>query len=521
MQRLNFLTHRFCWKAGLALSLVVLGDYLFFQQQLSGGYIGALALGLAICAIAGRNPIRTNYRAWIVLAFAVLFSAALMFDPGLLSWTMFWAAISMATLIISTSQFDDGWLWFQRLLMHAVRSPIAPALDALRLRRASRRPTTRRFSIRRLMPVLALPLIGGTIILSLFATANPVISDALAAISLPELPPGRIALWVMLFALAWSVLRPRLPQHLIPTFDGSGDLPLPGVSVLSVLLSLILFNLLFAVQNLLDGAYLWGFLPMPADMTRAEYVHRGAYPLIATAILAALFVLVTLRPGSSTAAVPTIRKLVVLWIGQNMILVASSVLRTLDYIDASLLTTLRIQALAWMGLVALGLFLICWRMLFAKSASWLINSNLAAAGLLLTLACFVDTGAIAAQWNVRHAREIGTHPHKLDLCYLSSLGASSLLPLIELERRPLRPAFRERVQVVRERIFGELAYAESHGGWTWRGADRLEKARTLLPAVPVIRLKPGMRSCDGELLRSDEDTESAAQPTALTGSEQQ
>jgi len=299
MQRLNFLTHKFCWKVGLAMALVALGDYLFFQQQLSGGYIGVLALGLAICAIAGRNPIRTNYRAWIALAFAILFSAALTFDPGLLSWTMFWAAISMATLIISTSQFDDGWLWFQRLLMHAVRSPIAPALDALRLRRASSRPTTRRFSIRRLLPVVALPLIGGTIILSLFATANPVISESLAAISLPELPPGRIALWIMLFALAWSVLRPHLPQHLIATFDGSGDLPLPGVSVASVLLSLIVFNLLFAVQNLLDGVYLWGFLPIPADMTRAEYVHRGAYPLIATAILAALFVLVTLRPGSS------------------------------------------------------------------------------------------------------------------------------------------------------------------------------------------------------------------------------
>ena len=35
-----------------------------------------------------------------------------------------------------------------------------------------------------------------------------------------------------------------------------------------------------------------------------DYVHQGAYPLIVTALLAALFVLVTLRPGSDTASRP-------------------------------------------------------------------------------------------------------------------------------------------------------------------------------------------------------------------------
>lgn len=522
MHRINLLTHRICWKAGLALLLALLGDYLFYAQHLSGGYIGVFAFGLVICAVAGRNLVRRDGRAWFALAAASVFVIALIVDPGLLSWVMFWVALSMAALIISTAQFDDGWLWFQRLLMHAFRSPIAPLLDAVKLRHALSRPTQRRFSIRRVLPVLALPLVGSAIILSLFATANPVIGNVLAAIRLPELNAGRIALWLMLFTLAWSVLRPRLPQHLIPTFDGSGDLPLPGVSVSSVLLSLVLFNLLFAVQNLLDGAYLWGILPIPADMTRAEYVHRGAYPLIATAVLAAIFVLVTLRPGSSTAAAPTIRKLVIVWIGQNMILVASSVLRTLDYIETSLLTTLRIEALAWMALVALGLVLICWRMLFGKSASWLINTNLAAAAGLLTLACFVDTGAIAAQWNVRHAREIGTHSRRLDLCYLSSLGSSSLLPLIELERRPLRPAFRERVQAVREAILNNLTYSNDHGGWTWRGADRLEKAKALLADVPALQLRPGFRSCDGKLLRAEEENaDGPTQPAALTGSEQQ
>ena len=120
-------------------------------------------------------------------------------------------------------------------------------------------------------------------------------------------------------------------------------------------------------------------------MTMAQYAHRGAYPLIVTALLAAAFVLVTLRPGSATAAAPAIRWLVVLWIGQNLLLVAFSIERTLDYVEAYSLTRLRIAALAWMLLVAFGLVTICWRMLFDRSAGWLINVNMSAGICEVTL----------------------------------------------------------------------------------------------------------------------------------------
>ena len=65
----------------------------------------------------------------------------------------------------------------------------------------------------------------------------------------------------------------------------------------TILRSLILFNLLFAAQSILDGIYLWGHVALPDNLTYAAYAHRGAYPLIATALLAAAFVLVAMRPG--------------------------------------------------------------------------------------------------------------------------------------------------------------------------------------------------------------------------------
>lgn len=497
------LQRSFMWKVAVATALVSIGDLMFFHWELAGGNLGLYGLALLAGMIAARHGVRRDRRALLATLAATLFAVAMIYDASLLAWTLFWIAAGMAALLPATSNFDDGWRWFQRLLLHGLRTLFAPMLDVRRVLKAKRRRPASGFGLRAILPVLMLPLVGSAIILALFSAANPVIEQVLASISLPELSFStvtRMMLWAVLFVAAWSLIHPRLARHIAPTFDGSGDLPLPGVSVASVKLSLIAFNLLFAMQNLMDGAYLSGIAPMPQGITLAEYAHRGAYPLIVTALLAALFVIVTLRPGSSTAAVSMIRRLVVLWIAQNIVLVGSSILRLLDYVEAYSLTILRISALAWMLLVAVGLMLICWRLLAAKSASWLINANLAAAAILLTIASFVDLGNVAAWWNIRHAREAGGTGAALDLCYLNELGSASLLPLIELEKNPeLKPAFRERVQAVRDDIHRQLRSQMVHG-WTMRGEQRLRQAEQLIPTLRQIPLKPAMRNCDGSVV---------------------
>lgn len=501
MHRPSFLSS-IRWKLCLALAAVLLGDHLFYRSGLSGGYLGLFAFAVLLCPVLGQASVWRRWQGSLAALSALVFCGALILDPGPLAWTLFWVAISMAALFGMTTPYDDGWLWCQRLAAHAVTSPVRPFMDAVRVGRALRRPRSRRFSLRAIVPIMALPLGGSAIILTLFAAANPIIADILGMIGLPDLSgitPLRLLLWFAIFALIWSLLRARAVRRLIPTFDGSGDLPIPGVSIASVTLSLILFNLLFAVQNMLDMAYLSRALPLPRGMTMAEYVHRGAYPLIATALLAGLFVLVTLRPGSSTAAVPLIRRLVVLWIAQNIMLVASSIQRTLDYIDMNMLTALRIHALAWMALVACGLLLICWRMLRDRSASWLINWNLLLATMMLTTFCFLDAGEAAAWWNVRHAREVTGKGPALDLCHLRQLGPSALLPLIELESRPLPDAFRERVQWVRADIQRQMISTDFQGGWTWRNQRRLDSAREKLKAIRQIPLSPAMRDCQGNI----------------------
>ena len=463
-------------KLGLAAVLVLLGDVVFWQWQQALGVQGLFGLGLCAALLIARPAVRRDRRARIALGLAALYALAQLWDPSPLAFALFWIAIGMATLLPATARFDDGWRWFQRLIAHGFKALFGPLIDLTILGKVRRKRPAGPLGLRRAVPLLALPLAGGAVFVALFAQANPVIAGLLDRLHLPAfdwtlLP--RMLLWALFGLMAWGVLRARPPRRLLGTLDASGDVMLPGFSLPSITLSLVLFNALFAVQNLMDLAYLSGSLALPQGITLADYAHRGAYPLVATALLAALFVAVTSRPGSSPAASPLVRRLVTAWIVQNVVLVISAAWRTWDYVEAYSLTTLRISALLWMALVAVGLVLVLVRMLQAKSLSWLINANLASAGLLLTVVSFVDLGAVAANWNVRHAREIDGDGASLDTCYLSRLGSSALPALDYAAAGNAPPALRSSLEALRAQAQSRIADELKYGQWTLSGQRRL------------------------------------------------
>lgn len=495
----------FVLKLGLTALIVLLGNYVFWEQQQVTGVQGIFMLGLCAALAAARPAVRKDKRALVALALAALYACAQLWDPSLLAFALFWVAIGFATLLPGTARFDDGWRWFQRLFVHLFKSLFGPLIDLAILSRVRRKRPGRPVGLRRGISLLVLPLLGSLVFLWLFAAANPVIERWLASVTPPDfdwmIVPHLIVLGF--FALiTWGVLRPRPPRRTFGTFDGSGDLSIPGFSLASVTLSLVAFNALFALQNLMDLAYLSGLAELPKGIVLSEYAHRGAYPLVATALLAALFVLVALRPGSSTAQSPLARGLVTLWIAQNLVLVASAAWRTWDYVVSYDLTILRISALLWMALIATGLALVLYRMLKEKSASWLINANLVTSGLLLTVVCFVDLGAVAAQWNVRHAREIDGKGAGMDLCYLSQLGDSALLPLLELDQRRLPGEFGERVNRVRLMSQNRAANMATGGFWSLSNQWRLAEYRRLSGVGTTSPFAGYEADCNGRLYRS-------------------
>lgn len=487
------------FKVAVAALLVGLADLLFFGH-LPGSSVGAFALAWVIGTVIVRPGLLKDSRALIAILAALLMAGVMIDRPGLLNWALFAAALIVAAMSARVARGEPAWRWGQRFIVQGVVGAFGPLIDLQRFMRAQR--TTRGLSLLGLLGILALPLFGAIIFISLFAGANPVIAEVLARISLPSLSMEtvvRMIFWGLVLVTVGATLRPRWRRKLIGLPTRKADHRILGVNAASVTLSLAVFNLLFAVQNGLDIAFLWSGAPLPQGMTLAEYAHRGAYPLIFTALLAGAFVLIALRPGSDTATRPLVRGLVLLWVAQTMLLVASSMLRMFDYIDAYALTRFRLVALIWMALVGLGLLLICWRLLRNKSANWLINTNLAALLVVLFGVSAVDLGAVAAAWNVRHAREVDGTGAALDLCYLNQLGPEAVVSLAELEATTVDPALKVRARAIRQNTqLDILRRGSSWRGWNWRDERRLARSQTMVGGPPDFDNEG--RDCAGYLI---------------------
>lgn len=495
----------FTAKAMVAALLAALGDWLFYGQWI-GATLGAFALAWGIVVFLALPSLRRRGSALFACLAAVAFAGILIDNPSPLAWSLFWVALSSAALL-SRARFGDAVRWTERLLLHIGFGTIRPFGDLIRFARVrgpSRGPKGERArgpSLAALASMLALPVAGGALFLGLFASANPLIADVFNRITIPSPVSAIPHLVVFGFILlgVWPTLRP----HPWVTGMKQRSLSLEGLAptfpTATVALSLLVFNAVFALQNALDVIFLWSGARLPGSLTMADYAHRGAYVLMGTALLAGLFVLTMLRSGSASARNPAIRLLVALWIAQNLLLVASCILRTLDYVGSYSLTVTRIVALGWMVLVGIGLVLICWRLLTSRSAAWLINANALFGVLALGAGAAADLSEVAARWNVRHAREAGGTGQPIDLCYLRRQGAPALLPLIELESRVKDADLRDRIRATREDVMASVVQAQSDWhAWTWRGARRLAQAQATLGANPAHSLPVEWgRGCDG------------------------
>jgi hypothetical protein len=277
------------------------------------------------------------------------------------------------------------------------------------------------------------PLLLGTIFVMLFADANPIIDSGLGALNpaimLDGLSWSRACFWVLTASLVWPFLAAPTPPR--PRASKAAQSAPAAIWAIvfgksAILRALILFNLLFAVQTGLDACYLWAGHRLPGGLTYASYAHRGAYPLIFTALLAAAFAIIATKPETEAAKSRLTQALVLLWIAQNLQLVFSSILRLDLYVQAYSLTQLRLAALMWMLLVAAGLILILIRTAAKFSNAWLIRANLITAALVLYLSALMNVPGIVAMYDVKHCLQVSGQGTGIDLAYLQSLGPQAI-----------------------------------------------------------------------------------------------
>ncbi|MBY5556262.1 DUF4173 domain-containing protein [Rhizobium leguminosarum] len=415
-------------------ALVALADFLIFGQMPG---INLFLFALAVCAgiLLSAGKIRAPSMAALLLGFSVLASAPLLEAPSLTGIALCFSALIAVALVgarLMPRSLTGLPLVFLRFTL------VIPLRLADDIRKYLKTPA-KRFSFTVVWQGVGLwimPLALAAVFVFLFAAANPLIEIALRsirfAVLLQFLDLWRIGFWMMIATVVWAMLRPRLKRRTARSQASRAFVIVPTRNApfgqASLLRSLLLFNALFAVQTLLD---LWGGADLPDHMSHAEYAHRGAYPLIATALLAAGFVLVAMRRGGPGDQNPLIRGLVHAWIGQNILLCLSSMLRLGLYVEAYSLTELRVAAGLWMGLVAIGLVLILLRILLNRSNEWLIAANLASLIAVLYISTFIDFPDVIARFNVAHSQEISQEGPPLDLDYLSSLGPS-VIPALDL-----------------------------------------------------------------------------------------
>ena len=428
-------TPSYCRRVGAGALLAALADFLFYGQPV-GITVFIFAVLLAAAVVAMHPAALSNGRVWLKPVAQYAAHLPLVENVSPLSVTVAVAALAMFALSFAGRLRSIPARIARQLWLFLLSAPFRFAFDFFRWRKAARALGRRRIRLAAIA-VWVMPLTLGLVFLALFGAANPIIEHWLSLIDLyallKQIEIGRVAFWLIVLVGVWAYLRPRLPRFAARrrrALPAAPARPAKAEDILfgkaAILRALIVFNALFALQTGLDATYLWGGAALPDGMTYAAYAHRGAYPLIVTALLAAGFVLAALKHGSETSGDPLIRRLVYLWVAQNIVLVVSSMLRLDLYIDVYALTYLRIAAFIWMGLVAAGLALIIARIALAKSGEWLLSANLLTLSATLYACCFVNFAATIANFNVDHSLEMTGSGTPLDARYLRSFGAVAM-----------------------------------------------------------------------------------------------
>lgn len=246
----------------------------------------------------------------------------------------------------------------------------------------------------------AFPLGGGLVFTALLLQANPVLSGLFDM----RLDTGELIIrslfWAGVGILTFPFLDPAPAKATVPNLDELPDLPglsALGINAGSCLRALWTFNALIGLQTLMDLSIFMGGATLPDGMSYASYAHRGAYPLLATALLAGGFALAA-KPFLDEHR--SLKPLMYLWLAQNVALCASAILRLDLYVQAYGLTYMRIYAVIWMALVAAGLALVFWQILRNHNNTWLLVRGATVTAATLYICCFVNFAELIVSQNL-------------------------------------------------------------------------------------------------------------------------
>ncbi len=476
---------RIAYTLAASVALTAAADWLFYGETV-GWTTGLFALALLL-AILGRDIAVLRQRNGTLIALAALALCFSLIDsPGPLQYIS--AGLALVTLAyIGTSGWTvNPFAWCERWCWFLFTGWASLFRDVPKLSRAG--------IVGRAMVQAALwgiPLALGAVFIALFAAANPIIEqlthDALDAINrfLEHIDTVRVLFWIYIAAWSWGLLRTVAPEGMIRNVElGDEETQDPPIPAALIERCLLVFNVVFALQTALDLIYLTGGSKLPDGFTWKEYAHRGAYPLVATALLAIAFVLITFRSRATGEHMKWARRFVYLFIAQNILLVGSSMWRLYLLVDISMITRWRVAAGIWMVLVAACLVLIILRIVRDQPNRWFTRRAAALAALIVFACCFIPFDSIITQYNARYCveRTGDKDGQSFYVPYHESLGPDALPAMIDLLPTVKNPTKAAEISDAIFRLKAKLAASQSTWhGWTWTN-QRLSDA--INPVAP-------------------------------------
>ena len=413
------------FRAGpVLIAMLFLAEVLIWGLQLGIGLaLWMLLLGGAIALTVAR---RLTWQRFLA-AFGVLLVAVIPLVEVVQFGTVMVAllGVSAFAVMIAVQEFDSDMIW-----RAVARLPGYGLVQTIRDAFALRVAVPSKGGLRGMLFDWALPVVIGGVFLILFAAANPLLDTWLIAVANlnPNVLPDfdHVVFWVFLAIMVWPLLRltPMMPALTRAKPARTRTFTSGFLNERSVVRALITFNVIFLIQTTLDVGYLWGGVALPEGMTYAAYAHRGAYPLLATALLAGVFALLA-QPYLGRGSM--VRRLMYLWIAQNVVLVISSILRLDLYVDVYGLTRLRFAAFVWMVVVAMGLVLIIMQMVGRRPVGWFLKRAFGLGLLAIYLCNLINIDGYIARHNLADDRDRDTY-----LCGLSE-GAIPAILKYELE----------------------------------------------------------------------------------------
>lgn len=379
-------------KFSALLLLVALCDQLIYSAEADVGWPRGLIQLLTLLGLLAFNPGCLKTALGPTLAVSnMLLGFALIYDASPLARLL--STFSLLALAVLSSGREPAS--FFSLFLNSCNYY---SFGLLRLPTDLNKLFARTLSLRSLFSVMFFL----SIFVFLLAKANPLLAKLIEMLTL----------WRLLYALLcamllWQLLRARPEKCRRWKGKAFGRIAaLPGLLFIDashLSLALYCFNALLLFQNVSDLLFLWSGRELPADISYAEYAHRGAYSLVCTALLAAAITLTTFRESRKAELRKTHYTLVYVWLGQNLFLLLSCVLRLSDYVTYyGSLTGWRIAGFIWLALVAFGLFSIVLRLRLDFSNRLLLNVNVAAVYLTLVVSAFINFSGFIASYNLRH-----------------------------------------------------------------------------------------------------------------------